>query len=172
MRTGSRRPCSSSPDNETARLLAGTLQDARFALLLMEISYFLLTGSLGALISILAHSVTYSGLELLRKPQLNTLLATLQVSIAETILHMLSGIAMGFLFWLSWGLAAVVDVPWWWRGFGFGVLCALGVALPSLATLSMVRNESLAISIAVSARWLTTCLIVGLACAWQWAKGL
>jgi hypothetical protein len=138
----------------------------------MEISYFLLTGSLGALISILAHSVTYSGLELLRKPQLNTLLAMLQVSIAETVLHMLSGIAMGFLFWLSWGLAAVVDVPWWWRGLGFGVLCALGVALPSLATLSMVRNEPLAVSIAVSARWLTTCVIVGLACSWQWAKGL
>jgi len=137
----------------------------------MEISYFLLTGSLGALISILAHSVTYSGLELLRKPQLNTLLATLQVSVAETILHMLSGIAMGFLFWLSWGLAAVVDVPWWWRGLGFGVLCGLGVALPSLATLSMIRQEPLAISMAVSARWLTTCLIVGLACGWQWAKG-
>jgi hypothetical protein len=138
----------------------------------MEISYFLLTGSLGALISILAHSVTYSGLELLRKPQLNTLLATLQVSIAETVLHMVSGTAMGFLFWLSWGLAAVVAVPWWGRGLGFGVLCALGVALPSLATLSMIRSEPWAVSIAVAARWLTTCLIVGLACAWQWAKGL
>ena len=138
----------------------------------MEISYFLLNGSLGALISILAHSVTYSGLELLRKPQLNALLATLQVSVAETLLHMLSGITMGFLFWLSWGLAAVVDVPWWWRGLGFGVLCALGVALPSLATLWMVRRESAVIGLAVSARWLTTCLIVGLACAWQWAKGL
>jgi hypothetical protein len=137
----------------------------------MEISYFLLNGSLGALISILAHSVTYSGLELLRRPQLNALLATLQVSVAETMLHMLSGIAMGFLFWLSWGLAAVVDVPWWGRGLGFGVLCALGVALPSLATLSMIRREPMTISLAVSARWLTTCLIVGLACAWQWAKG-
>jgi hypothetical protein len=138
----------------------------------MEISYFLLYGSLGALISILAHSVTYSGLELLRRPQLNTLLATLQVSVAETVLHMLSGIAMGFLYWLSWGLAAVVDAPWWWRGLGFGMLCSLGVALPSLASLSLTRSEPMVISLAVGARWLTTCLIVGLACAWQWAKGV
>ena len=138
----------------------------------MEISYFLLYGSLGALISILAHSVAYSGLELLGKPQLNAFLASLQVSVAETILHMLSGIAMGFLYWLSWGLAAVVDAPWWWRGLGFGALCSLGVALPSLTTLALTRSASLGISIAISARWLTTCLIVGLACAWQWAKGL
>jgi hypothetical protein len=138
----------------------------------MAISYFLLTGSLGALISILAHSVVYSGLELLRMPRLNSLLALLQISIAETILHMLSGITMGFLFWLSWGLAAVIGVEWWWRGLGFGVLCALGVALPSLATLSLTTERSLPLSIAVGARWLTTCLIVGLACAWQWSKGI
>ena len=91
---------------------------------------------------------------------------------AETALHMMSGIAMGFLFWLSWGLAAVVGVPWWWRGLGFGVLCALGVALPCIATLSMTRRDSLPLGIAVAARWLTTCLIVGMACAWQWAKRL
>lgn len=138
----------------------------------MEISYFLITGSLGALISILLHSVAYSGLELLRKPQLDTLLAVLQVTVAETALHMMSGIAMGFLFWLSWGLAAVVGVPWWWRGLGFGVVCALGVALPCITTLAMTRRDSLPLSIAVAARWLTTCLIVGMACAWQWAKRL
>jgi hypothetical protein len=137
----------------------------------MEISYFLFTGSLAALISILAHSVTYSGLELLDRPQLNSVLAVVQVSVAETLLHMTGGIAMGCLYWLSWGLAAVVGVEWWWRGLGFGVVCSLGIVLPSLVTLSLAGRESLLQSIAVSARWFTTCLLVGLACAWQWANG-
>lgn len=138
----------------------------------MEPSYFLFTGSLGALISILTHSVVYSGLELLRMPRLNAVLAQVQVSVAETLLHLLSGIAMGLLFWLSWGLAAVVAIEWWWRGLMFGVMCGLGLVLPALATLSLTRREPLAQNLAVGARWLTTCLMVGLACAWQYAKGL
>jgi len=137
----------------------------------MEISYFLFTGSLGALISILAHSVAYSGLELLGKPQLSSALTLVQVSVAETLLHLMGGIMMGALYWLSWGLAAVVGVQWWCRGLGFGVLCALGIVLPSLASLCLVRREPLLQGLTVSARWLTTCLLVGLACSWQWANG-
>jgi hypothetical protein len=137
----------------------------------MELSYFLFTGSLGALISILAHSVTYSGLELLHRPQLDSMLASMQITVAETLLHLLSGIGMGCLFWLSWGLAAVVGVEWWWRGLGFGVICAVGLVLPSLATQSLTRRGSWVPSIAMGARWLTTCLFVGLACGWQWANG-
>lgn len=138
----------------------------------MAISYYILTGSLGALISILLHSVVYSGLELLRRPQLDAVLAMLQITVAETLLHMLGGVTMGFLFWLSWGLAAVIGVPWWQRGLGFGVLCGLGVALPSLISLSIALREARVLSIGVCARWVTTCLIVGLGCAWQWSKGM
>jgi hypothetical protein len=152
---GSRRGCGRSPHD---------LQ------VLMEISYFLFTGSLGALLSILAHSVAYSGLELLRNPQ-SAALALVEVSVAETLLHLMGGMAMGALYWLSWGLAAVVGVEWWWRGLAYGVVCALGIVLPSLASLSLARREPLLQSLAVSARWLTTCLFVGLACAWQWANG-
>jgi hypothetical protein len=137
----------------------------------MEISYFLFTGSLGALLSILAHSVVYSGLELLGRPRLSRVMALVQVSVAETLLHMLGGIAMGCLYWLSWGLAAVVGVQWWWRGLGFGVVCALGIVLPSLITLALAGREPRLQSMAVSTRWLTTCVFVGLACAWQWANG-
>ena len=137
----------------------------------MEISYFLFTGSLGALISILAHSVVYSALELIGKPRLTATLAQVQVSVAETLLHLMGGIAMGALYWLSWGLAAVIGIEWWWRGLAFGVICAIGIVLPSLASLSLVRNEPWLHSLAVSARWLSTCLLVGLACSWQWAKG-
>jgi hypothetical protein len=78
---------------------------------------------------------------------------------------------MGCLYWLSWGLAAVVGVDWWWRGLGFGVVCALGIVLPSLVTLSLVGREPRLQSIALSSRWRTTCLLVGLACAWQWQNG-
>lgn len=137
----------------------------------MEISYFLFNGSLGALLSILAHSVVYSLLEQLGNQQMRAVAALVQVSVAETLLHMMAGISMGSLYWLSWGLAAVVGVEWWWRGLGFGVVCAMGIVLPALVTLSLTGRQSLLHGIAVSSRWLTTCLLVGLACAWQWHNG-
>jgi hypothetical protein len=78
---------------------------------------------------------------------------------------------MGSLYWLSWGLAAVVGMDWWWRGLAFGVVCAAGIVLPSLVTLSLAGRQPLLHGVAVSSRWLTTCLLVGLACAWQWHNG-
>lgn len=132
----------------------------------MELSYLLLTGSLSGLVSALGHSVFWSGIELIGKPQRHTYA---DLSMLEVVLHMLCGIGLGLLFWLSWGLAAIVDVAWWVRGLAFGGLCVVVLVLPLSVSTLMVQNTPFAPIAARTARWVTTCLIAGLACAWGWA---
>ncbi len=93
----------------------------------------------------------------------------LQVQVAEAFLHMLFGVTLGFLFWLSWGLAAIVDVTWWVRGLAFGGLAAVALVPALLNTLlsGRMRGKLLAI---FGSRWLTTCVVVGIGCAWSWEK--
>lgn len=132
---------------------------------MMELSYFLFTGSLSGLISIFGHSVVWSLLQLVRK---HTPGATdMQVQVSEAFLHMLCGVTLGLLFWLSWGLTAIVQVTWWVRGIVFGVLAAL-LLLPVLIHACAMRRIQLAILAVIGSRWLTTCLIAGLSCAWSW----
>jgi len=133
----------------------------------MELSYLLLMGSLSGLVSILGHSVFWSAAELIRPPARETYA---DLPALEVILHMACGIGLGFMFWLSWGLAAIGDVPWWQRGLSFGGLCIVVLVLPlTISTLSSRSIESGRLS-ALTARWVTTCLIAGLACAWGWSR--
>ena len=133
----------------------------------MELSYLLLTGSLSGLVSILGHSVFWSTAEMIRRPARETYA---DLAVLDVVLHMLCGIGLGFMFWLSWGLAALVDVPWWQRGLSFGGLCIVVLVLP--LTISAVASSKLerGLAAALTARWVTTCLITGLACAWSWAR--
>jgi len=133
----------------------------------MELSYLLFTGSLSGLISILGHSVVWSVVELKggRREQAHEL----QVQVAEAFLHMLFGVTLGFLFWLSWGLAAIVQVPWWVRGLAFGGLAAVALVPALLNTLLSGRMHGKLLAI-FGSRWLTTCLVAGLSCAWSWER--
>lgn len=131
----------------------------------MELSYLLFTGSLSGLVSILGHSVAWSIVELARKR--SPRMPDLQVQISEAFLHMLCGVALGLLFWLSWGLAAIVQVRWWVRGIAFGALAAM-LVLPVLIDVFARRRLPPAILLALGSRWMTTCLVVGLSCAWSW----
>jgi len=135
----------------------------------MELSYLLFTGSLSGLISILGHSVLWSLFETSR-PKTATALDG-QVQIAEAFLHMGAGIALGLLFWLSWGLAAVVSVPWWVRGLAFGGL-ASAIALSSLLQLRLSGRLETQRAVLAAARWLTTCVVAGLTCAWSWERSV
>lgn len=133
----------------------------------MELSYLLFTGSLSGLVSILGHSVVWSIVELARRRPAGT--HQHQVLISEAFLHMLFGVTLGLLFWLSWGLAAVVQVSWWLRGLVFSGLTLLAL-VPVLLNMVLTRTNGTQLAI-FSSRWLTTCLLVGLSCAWTWEKG-
>jgi hypothetical protein len=136
----------------------------------MDLSQLLLTGSISGLISVLAHAVLASAIDLFRRESAPVAVAREELQLADALLHMLCGTGLGLLFWLSWGLAAVVDVPWWVRGGAFGGLCALTLALPAILSIAWKRGMTWRATVAIAARWATTFLLAGLACAWSWQR--
>lgn len=137
----------------------------------MELTQLLLTGSLSGLVSVLAHSAIWSGVALMRGHR-SSALASAEPPISEAVLHMGCGIALGLLFWLSWGLAAIVDARWWVRGLSFGALCWIALALPSIASITLARALDVRSAVLIGSRWATTSLLVGLACAWSWHQAV
>ena len=122
----------------------------------MDLTYLLLTGSLSGLVSVLAHSVARRPRVAAVAPGAPSRSPPLQVS--DALLHMLCGTGSALLFWLSWGLAAVVDVPWWVRGLSFGSLCWLSLARAERRRAShCARGLPVGATIAaIASRWATT----------------
>lgn len=138
----------------------------------MERSYLLLTGALSGLVSVLAHAVIWSLVEIVR-PRIATLNAShQQLDVPDILLHMLAGTGLGLLFWLSWGLAAIVDVSWWLRGLIFGSLGWLILGLPAVISMARAREIAAGPTAVIATRWAMTCVIAGLACAWSWGARL
>ena len=136
----------------------------------MQLTHLLLTGSLTGLISVLAHSALWSGIGMVRRSE--GTIAHAEPPISEAILHMVAGIALAFLFWLSWGLAALTDGRWWVRGLSFGGLCWVALALPTIGSLVLSRTLDRRAGALIASRWATTALGVGLACAWTWHRAV
>lgn len=139
---------------------------------MVELSYLLVMGSLSGLIAVLAHSVVYSLYEMVRSRGA----PMSSLSLTDAFLHLICGTGLGLLFWLSWGLAAMVEVPWWVRGVSFALLCWVPVSLPAVlaAWISAApeRGLSTRTMAMMASRWATTCLIAGLACAWSWERSV
>lgn len=139
---------------------------------MVALSYLLIMGSLSGLVAVLAHSVIYSLVELIRSggSQMNS------VSFTDAFLHLICGTGLGLLFWLSWGLAGMVDVPWWVRGLSFAMLCWVPVSLPAVVaawiSAAPERGLSTKTMALMASRWATTCVIAGLACAWSWERSM
>jgi hypothetical protein len=136
----------------------------------VELTYLLLMGALSGLVGVLAHSVVYSVFELIRSR--GTVGGTLQLT--DAFLHLVCGVGLGLLFWLSWGLAGLVEVPWWVRGVTFAALCWLPISLPAVlnASFSAQRALSTKATAVMATRWATTCLIAGLTCSWSWERAV
>jgi uncharacterized membrane protein (Fun14 family) len=139
----------------------------------MELSYLIFTGALSGVISALGHSVAWSAVSLLQSPpQARTFASSTTIEVLEILLHLCAGALLGLLFWLSWGLAAVVDVAWWVRGVSFGSLCWLALALPVTVSLALTQRVSATSAASTASRWATTCIIAGLSCAWSWDRAV
>jgi len=138
----------------------------------VDLIYLLLMGSLSGLVSVLTHSVLFSIYELIRSR--GTAIGSVQIT--DAFLHLVCGAGLGLLFWLSWGLAAIVDVLWWVRGVSFAALCWFALSLPAVlnAWLSAApeRGISLKAAAVMASRWAMTCLIAGLTCAWSWQRSV
>lgn len=138
----------------------------------MERSYLLLTGALSGLVSLLAHAVIWSIAEMIQPRMRVTSAANRQLDVPDILLHLLAGTGLGLLFWLSWGLAAIVAVPWWWRGLAFGGLTWLALATPAVISMARAKQIPFGPALLIATRWGTTCMIAGLACAWGWERGM
>jgi hypothetical protein len=104
--------------------------------------------------------------------------AAVGTSQAETAVHLLAGAALrgvagavlGFLFWLGWGLIAIVGRPWYEVGALYGTLVWVASVVPTLGTLSL-RGHGPAQPVAAHAvEWLFTCVAIGLLCALAWHR--
>lgn len=135
----------------------------------MELTQLLLTGSLAGLVSVLTHSALWSAIGLMTK---RPTLSRAEPPASEVLLHMGCGIALAFLFWLSWGLAALAEPRWWMRGLCFGLLTWFALVLPTVGSVKLTRALDMRGALLLSARWGTTAVIVGLACAWSWNQAI
>ncbi len=89
---------------------------------------------------------------------------------AVTLTYAGAGAILGGLFWLGWGLVALIDVRWYLVGLLFGVLCWAGAALPIVVSL-WLRLRTPATALLVHAvEWLVACLAIGLLCAQVWER--
>jgi hypothetical protein len=82
----------------------------------------------------------------------------------------MAGAALGFLFWLGWGLIALVGTPWYVVGLLYGALAWVAVAAPVLGTLLLLGHGRTRPLLAHTVEWLFTCLAVGLLCALAWHR--
>ena len=135
----------------------------------MELAQLLLTGSLAGLVSVLAHSALWSAIGLARG---RSVAAPAEPSASEAILHMGCGIALAFLFWLSWGLAAISDPRWWVRGVYFGALSWIALVIPTVSSIALARSLDFRGALLFASRWGTTAVAVGLTCAWSWHQAV
>jgi len=89
---------------------------------------------------------------------------------AGAALRAAAGAALGFLFWLGWGLIAIVGRPWYEVGLIYGALAWAASAAPALGTL-LLRGHGPARPVAAHAvEWLFTCIAIGLLCAYSWHR--
>jgi hypothetical protein len=93
---------------------------------------------------------------------------SLEQRIAMLVAHLAVGVALGFVYWLSWGFTAIVGVAWWQRGIIFALatwtLCCVPLVSAQLLTLRIPRS----VTATIATQWLTTFVLAGLACAWHW----
>lgn len=137
----------------------------------MERSYLLLTGALSGLVSVLAHAVIWSLAEIARPNLRIANVSNRQLDAPDVMLHLFAGAGLGGLFWMSWGLAGLVEVPWWQRGLAFGALTGMMIAIPATIAMARARQSTVGLTLIIASRWLTTCVLAGLACAWSWQRG-
>lgn len=90
--------------------------------------------------------------------------------LAEAVLFAAAGAALGFLFWLGWGLISLVNVRWYVAGLAYGGLAWAGVALPLLGVHALRQAGFARTALVLAVEWLVTCGAVGLSCALAWHR--
>lgn len=90
--------------------------------------------------------------------------------VAGALVYAACGAAAGFLFWLGWGLIALIDAPWHRVGLLYGALLWTASALPLLAALTLRRIERPGVALPLAVEALVASVSIGLLCAWVWHR--
>jgi hypothetical protein len=80
------------------------------------------------------------------------------------------GAAAGLLFWLGWGLPAIVNLPWPAVGLAYGGLIYCLSALPLLGLARLRLGQPLRPLAVVALEWLVACAAIGQLCALAWHR--
>ena len=83
----------------------------------------------------------------------------------------LGGALAGLLFWLSWGLVAVVAAPWVVVGATFGTLLFAAGGVPALGALALRGRRQRGTVLVLGVEALVAAVAAGLFCAWVWERG-
>jgi hypothetical protein len=84
----------------------------------------------------------------------------------QILINMVSGIGVGLLFWLSWGLAGLVRINWWERGLAFGVTLWLVCCVPYVAQLYLTHRLSARVAVVTALQRGYGLCLISLICAW------
>jgi hypothetical protein len=85
-------------------------------------------------------------------------------------LYAASGAAAGLLFWLAWGLPAIVNLPWPAVGLAYGGLVYCAGVLPLLGLARLRLGQPLRFLAVVALEWLVACAAIGQLCALAWHR--
>ena len=90
--------------------------------------------------------------------------------LAGALLYGLCGAAAGLLFWLSWGLVAVVSTPWPVIGTLYGTLLFTAASVPTLGALALRGPRHRGTVAVLAVEGLVAAVSAGVMCAWVWER--
>jgi hypothetical protein len=90
--------------------------------------------------------------------------------LAGALLYGIGGAVAGFLFWLAWGLTALVSTPWPLVGLLYGVLLWSIAALPAIGIGGLRLRQPRALLALLALEYLAATTAVGLFCAYAWYR--
>jgi hypothetical protein len=134
----------------------------------MELSDLLNAGAIAAIVANALNSLLSIVLLRIRGGQSYP---TAQDHLLTMLLHLCAGVGLGLVFWLSWGFTALVAITWWQRGLAFALLLWATLCVPFVIHVTMSQRARIDVALGVTLQWLTTLVLVGLACSWSWSQG-
>ncbi len=90
--------------------------------------------------------------------------------LAGALLYGIGGALAGFLFWLGWGLTALVATPWPLVGLLYGALLWSIAALPATGIAALRLRHSRALLALLALEYLAASVAIGVFCAYAWHR--